>query len=287
MQAAAVAAMGFLQGAQAQSITSCGGPSDLLKIETLSISPDPVQRGKPLTITLTGTLGAALTGGSATADLDAKVVILGRTLVDRKVAGAYKFATEPGLPAGETSVVIGPVTLPSVPGTADVTGKVTLSDPKGAPIACINLDLHTPLLAAETPLPILDKATSALPALPSAEWKNCGKPGDHLKDIVVHGGDLSGDLDEDVSSMSVDVDLQIHVGMALTFKVEVPVMLSPGFPKGHIHFHGSKASEAGRTNPTPEPKVNGNIVLLDANKQEIACLDVDTAPAANATTLVI
>merc|ERR1711966_474247 len=118
--------VGFLliAGAAAQSVKSCGKPGDVLSNATFSVSPDPIQKGSPLTITVSGNLGAAVTAGTLNVDLSIKAL----GIIEEPIKKTIPFTLAPGLLAGATKAVIGPFPPPTVPGSLEVSGTVTGTD---------------------------------------------------------------------------------------------------------------------------------------------------------------
>lgn len=272
------------------SIWSCGGPGDLLKNVTLGVSPDPVVRGKPFTVTASGTLGAPLLGGAVDANLDAKVLLMGYQLFDDKVRKKSPFALQPGLPAGDVRLTVGPVELPAdVPGTTDLAGKVILADPHGAQVACVALDFHVVLSEAESYPGVAgaqEEEEGEKEDAGKGSASSCTKPGDHMQNIKTtkKGGvvEVDGTLDEDVSQMTFDADLSVHLGFfKVPLKLSFPVSYAPGFKKGALSAKlgppKDLAGAAGEQEASVEPKVTGQVTWKDAAKQEIACVSLSTA----------
>mmetsp|Transcript_11692 Transcript_11692/g.30757 ORF Transcript_11692/g.30757 Transcript_11692/m.30757 type:complete len:233 (-) Transcript_11692:228-926(-) len=170
----------------APSISSCGNPADIFKHVSMAVSPDPVERGTPFTITVTGDLGTDLTSGTVSWDIDAKVLVFGHSVVDKASKQSSPFTLTPGARAGPSKLVVGPITLPGeLPGSADISGKVIVADGTGAQVACVALEFHLVLGQATTaPLP---EALGAPQGVTS-----CGKSGDHMQGVTfgtVGGGD--------------------------------------------------------------------------------------------------
>merc|ERR1719443_2850027 len=89
---------------------------------------------------------------------------------------------------------------------------------------------------------------------------------------------MTGNLDEDVKDMTVAVGAQVHAGwIPVPVKVDVPISIKPGFPKGPISLSLSKAT-TNRTVQVGSPDVgvdiSGNIKDNDGNNEEIVCLQL-------------
>merc|ERR1719231_1489926 len=111
MKSVLLVSLAYLAVVTSQSVKSCGGPNDKLKNAVFSVSPDPIDKSKPLTITGTGTLSEALAGGKLNVDLDVKAL----GIINEPVKTAATFTLSPGFVAGDQKVVIGPFTLPKIP----------------------------------------------------------------------------------------------------------------------------------------------------------------------------
>lgn len=274
--AAALVFLARLLCSQAASITNCGGASDVFQVSELSVSPDPVQHRAPFTITATGTLGKDITGGTVSADLVAKILVLGQALIDKDVHNITQFELDPGVPSGNVKLVIGPVTLPPLPGSFDISGKINIVDVDGAAVSCIQLDFHAPLSGALLTSPL--------------DTSSCAKPGDHLHDVVrSQDGDwnkISATLDESVTQMTINAQFQVAIGLLpLKIKLDVPVLYEPGIPQGPMTIRSKPAPSAMTTQPEknsgPMPHITGDIIVLDAKGEEVTCKHIDNeAPGA-------
>merc|ERR1712170_22875 len=135
--------------AAGDSVTSCGSASDHFQVDYITLDADATggpRKGKPFTITASGTLDEAHTAGRVV--VDAHLKALG--LVDEDVNADQKYTWTPGVAAGKTQVTIGPFTFPRVaPGVFDFTGKVTVENDKAEPVLCLDIALDIPKILSE------------------------------------------------------------------------------------------------------------------------------------------
>merc|ERR1711907_543630 len=110
----------LIAASHAQSVKSCGKSGDVLANAIFSVSPDPISKTAPLTITATGDLQKAVTGGVFNVDLNIKAL----GIINEPVKVSSPFSISPGMAAGPQKVVIGPFTLPKVPGSTSISGTV-------------------------------------------------------------------------------------------------------------------------------------------------------------------
>ncbi|CAJ1424022.1 unnamed protein product [Effrenium voratum] len=110
--------------AQSGSVSSCGGPSDHFSNVSIVLSPDPISRSTPFTLTLTGVLDEDHVGGTVDVDLQVKAL----HVIDKAVKGQTSYTISPGLAKGPQKLVIGPVTLPKDPGDAVLKGQISIKD---------------------------------------------------------------------------------------------------------------------------------------------------------------
>ncbi|CAK0878521.1 unnamed protein product [Prorocentrum cordatum] len=262
------------------SISSCGSPGDRMSNVTMSLSPDPIQKGDGFTITVSGMLDKVLDSFTVDAKLDVK--LLG--LINEKVDKTIPVKMSPGLAAGVQNLVIGPVALPTdVPGSAEVDGTVTLSDDAGKPVACVSLSMHVPAARALDDLQLQGSFKPADSFVTAAS--NCGKPTDHLKNIETSasGGvsTLTGTLDEDMSKVSVDVDLIVKaLFVKVPLKLTVPIAYTPGIKQGALSVSAGPAKAASvlaaaAWSPTVQVAVTGTVQAIDGNSEEVACVKID------------
>lgn len=266
----------FLAVAHSQSVKSCGSPSDHFKNASFSVNPDPIDKNKPLTITGTGTLDELIQGGSLNIDLNIKAL----GIINEPVKKTAPFSLSPGLPAGPQKLVIGPFNLPKIPGSADITGKITGMDSQGQPVFCVALDINA--ISDEVPSPSASEAI-LLPQVGAGPISDCGSSSDHLKNRTVSdtGGVLkaSGDLDEAVASGEVDVNLEVKVSFfKIPIVTNVPFTISPAIAQGPLKLSigpAKDASESEVASPNIKVKVDGTVKITDSKKEEIACVAVN------------
>jgi len=268
----------------AASITNCGGAQDLLQLTTLNVSPDPIPHRGSFTITAEGTLSKPFVSGKAATNFDIKVFILGQQLADRHFENETEFELDPEVPAGPVKLVIGPTTLPPLPGQVDLTGKVTIVDATGAPVACVAIDLHAPLALAG---PAAAEAEVPAPRDPPME---CPKAGDKLHDVTWSKNgtwnQYNAVLDETVTQTLVKTSFQVFLGkFPMAVKLDVPIVYEPGVPAGPLHIRVKRpeaeaAASSTQANPAPGQGVHivGDIVALDSAGAEITCRHIDNQP---------
>lgn len=266
--------------AAAQSVSSCGGPTDHLSNVKIAISPDPISRGTPFTFTMTGTLDEDLVGGSLAVDLELKAL----GIIDKAVKKTITYSLSPGLRKGDQKIVVGPIQLPSEPGAASITGQVHLTNTKGEPVSCVNLNLQVPAMAAAAleaePLePVA--MVAAFPGPVSASL--CAKPTDHLKNVhsSTSGAQttLTATLDEDLTTITANLDLSIHaLFVHLPLKLSIPVSYSPGFQKADWTIVSSETG-AEAALAAPPVSVTGQVVVNDGKNEEVTCVSLDETAA--------
>jgi len=261
----------LVQFAHSTSLKSCGSSADRFKNAVFTISPDPIDKNKPLTISIVGDLDADLAGGTIHADLNVKAL----GIINEPIKASLPWTLSPPLPAGPQKAVIGPFSLPKVPGSADITGTVKMVDPAGKSVFCMSLDA---ILGGEpTPQPLDDDAMTPMTAS-GPVLKDCGSDADHLhnRTLSQSGGVLTatGTLDEDVTSVVADVNLAVKVSFFnIPIKLTIPISLSPGIKKGPIAVTAGPSSP-GATEAGIKVSISGTVKVNDATKAEIVCLSV-------------
>jgi len=274
-------------GALGASISNCGGPSTNFSNVKLALSPDPIQKGKAFSITASGDMDEDFVGGTATVDLNVDLL----DIIKKEIKVTSPFTFTPGVAKGAQNIVIGPITLPSLPGKAEIIGQVSVVNAKGEPIACIKLDISAPLFEQDddaSPATLLDE-----PAVEGGQL--CSKPTDHLKNLkaVTSRGviTLTGTLDEDVTKVSVNVDLKIKAGFfPIPFKSDFPITWSPGVKAGDIKFvAGPPSTSTDLTSDKSPVQVSGQITVMDGNNGELTCISItpnseDLTSVSNSTT---
>merc|ERR1712107_521208 len=190
--------MGAVAG---DSITSCGSATDHFKVDTITLDADATggpRKGKPFTITASGTLDEAHTAGRVV--VDAHLKALG--VVDEDVNADQKYTWTPGIASGKTQLTIGPFTFPRVaPGVFDFTGKVTVENDKAEPVLCLDIALDIPKILSEE---LEEEAEAQLCEVSDS---------DHITNI--------DQTDPAVTSFKVE---------------QLPIAISPGLASGHHVF---------------------------------------------------
>jgi hypothetical protein len=289
-------------GVVSQSVKSCGGPNDHLKNPVIKLTPDPPVKGGALTIEVTGMLDEV--EGDFRQHVDIEIVALG--FVHASVKGDVPLTISPGAVAGPFSATVGPFSIPSnVPGSLSVKGQAHVVNAKNEPIMCIDLDLNVPgaddveapdltalaswatALTANADHVSAQMETPTLTALP----QSCGKPTDHLSDLKItnSGGvySVAGTLDEAVTKATIDLDASLRVlFISIPFKMSIPLSLSNGLVK-----KGAYKSTVGPSSIVISPNVKfhlkGTMKVKDGNGEEITCLNVGRAVAADDTHILV
>lgn len=267
-------------GAMAQSVSSCGAAGDHLKDVKITLSPDPIKRGTPWSLTLSGTMDEALSAGNVHVDMSIKAL----DVVNKAVKVTSPFSVSPGLVAGPQSLTIGPLTLPSLPGSLSASGTIQLTNDKNEPVACVKLDLNVP---GE----ISDEAIEEAPASHESEVTTpgatiCSQPSDHLKNLAMSSSagktTITGTLDELVSKTSLNLALKLKIGwLTHAINMAIPITYAPGLPKGALQLTvGPPAQQLEVDEPEITVSVSGTVKLDDGNAQEIACIDVSSTETA-------
>jgi len=256
-----------LAACNAQSVKSCGKAGDILANATFSVSPDPIKKGSQLTIDVAGDLTAAVTAGKSVVNLNIKAL----GIINEPVKLTIPFTLSPGPVAGPVTAKIGPFDLPSVPGSVDISGTVTVSDASGAQIFCTSLNVALGS-AAENPMSQAIVASTGPPVV-----SNCGTASDHLKNITTtaSGGvkTLTGTLDEAITSGSADVDLTVKVlFITVPIKTHVPFTISPGVVAGPLKVSFGPVQKNSVVDSAISIKIAGTVKASDGKAGEIACL---------------
>lgn len=278
-----LAALGCSLGSS-QSISSCGAPGDHLSNVQITLSPDPIVKGKPFTLTVTGDMDEDHVGGIADVSLDIKAL----GIVDKSVKTVSTYSLTPGFVKGPQKIVIGPVSMPTdLPGSVEVTGQIKVQDPSAKPIACINLKLNVP--AAEA-----SEVAATEPKMAASDPDDCRKPTDHLKDIqqTTQGQTTTttATLDEDIAAATAVIDISIQaLFVKIPVKLSIPISFSsasqPGFRKGDWKIV-STATPSSLSTDRLGSAVKGELVLNDAANSQITCKLVDNKFAEDAALVV-
>jgi len=266
-------------GAMAQSVSSCGAAGDHLKDVKITLSPDPIKKGTPWSLSLSGTMDEVLSGGNVNADLSIKAL----DVINKAVKVTSPFSVSPGLQAGAQSLTIGPLTLPSLPGSVVASGTIKITNAKNEPVACVKLDINVPAESS-------DEATEEAAASHEAEVTTpgatvCSQPSDHLKNLAVSSSagktTVTGTLDELVSKTALNLALKLKIGwLTHAINMAIPIVYTPGLPKGALQLTVGPKANLEVEEPEIDVSVSGTVKLDDGNAQEIMCLDVSSTDAA-------
>lgn len=253
--------------AAGDSIASCGSASDHFQVDFVTLDADASggpRKGKPFTITASGTLDSDHTGGRVV--VDAHLKALG--VVDEDVTADQKYTWSPGVAGGKTQLTIGPFTFPrAAPGKFDFTGKITVENEQAEPVLCLDLALTIPKILAEE----LEE---------ESEKKLCSvTDSDHITNIVQTDSPSSTafDVDESIDYVNLGIDIAVKAPVvpAVNFKVtELPISISPGLAKGHHVFTGID-SAAQQSNDLIT--VTGSLGLSDKNGEQYTCITFDAS----------
>lgn len=258
-----------------QSITNCGKNSDHLSNVVLKLSPDPVVKGHPFTITMMGTLDEGITAGTVQADVSIKALDIIHKSVNKKAS----FTVSPGIQKGNQTLVIGPVSLPKLPGSFEAAGQIKLVNGKSEPVACINLNIQVPLfdkkVGSEQRGDVQEHMTNETTSL-------CAQPTDHLKNVKVarSGKDttFSANLDEDLTKLSVDIDIEIQeLFVKIPVKTTIPVSYTPGLKQGAWTADAKDISTGTQQLLLSAPKAHGTVKINDGAGEEVTCINVDSS----------
>eukprot|EP00930_Biecheleria_cincta_P038753 TRINITY_DN2662_c0_g1_i2.p2 TRINITY_DN2662_c0_g1~~TRINITY_DN2662_c0_g1_i2.p2 ORF type:complete len:292 (-),score=53.41 TRINITY_DN2662_c0_g1_i2:135-1010(-) len=260
-------------GVCSQSVSSCGSTGDHLSDVKITLSPDPIAKGKPFTIDLSGNLDASLS--EMNADVDLTVKALG--IIDKAIKVSSPLSISPGLVAGAQSISIGPLTLPSLPGDIDLAGTIKITNSKKEPVACMNLNLNVPAESDRVAEPSAEVDAFAS----GTKVSICSAPADHLHNIAASTAagvtTITGTLDEDVTKFVANLDLKVHVSfISHAIKMAVPISYSPGLVKGDLKITAGPAQKT-LQHSNVDVDVTGTIKIDDGASQELVCLSL--APA--------
>jgi len=267
-QVLAVVGAGLVQNGLAQSVKSCGGAEDHLKNAVVTITPDPPVPGQDLTVSITGDLDATVETGTINLDLDVQAM----GVINNKVQLGAPFTFKPSpFVAGHLDIKVGPTQLIKAPGTTTIKGTVKAVNAANEPVFCMDMNLKS--VSDINTLTLSNETAKAAGGVTS-----CSQPTDHVKNFKLDttGGkiDVTGQLDEDLTSFSVNVDATIKkLFITLPVKVDIPVTTSPGLPKGD--FELSLGPMTGGLSPDPKVSLTGTVKMNDQKSEEVFCLNVD------------
>lgn len=261
-------------GVWCQSFSNCGGSGDHLSGVKITLSPDPVQKGKPFTIEVSGNLDASLSEMIADVDLTVKAL----DVVDKSVKQTSPFSISPGLVAGAQSLTIGPLTLPSLPGDVSMAGTIKLTNGKKEPVGCMKLDLTVP---AESDADAEPTAEVAATPVRGSKASICSAPSDHLHNLKASEAagvtTITGSLDEAVTKIVANLDLKVQVSFfSRAVKMAIPISYAPGLPKGDLKITAGQKQALQQSNNVGVD-VTGTVKIDDGASQELACLSLEPA----------
>ncbi|RUS20379.1 MD-2-related lipid-recognition domain-containing protein [Endogone sp. FLAS-F59071] len=122
-----------------RDVTNCGSSSDILKLTSLTLSPNPPQRGQNLTVIATGTLTQAIINGSTinvNVTLDSFLPVLSNTW-DLCSEAAQEKITCP-MPSGAVNLTT-TLAVPSDIPSGSYAAHAVASEPNGSEIACFDI----------------------------------------------------------------------------------------------------------------------------------------------------
>jgi len=257
--------------AASASITSCGAPGDHLSNVNIALSPDPLVKGKPFTLTVAGTLDEDHVGGSVSLDLQVKAL----GIISKKITETITYTLSPGIVKGGAKVAIGPVSLPKeLPGEVSLAGRVQIKNGKAEPVACVNLNLNVPVLESADGEAAAGNVSRSMDRVATA---SCAKSTDHLKNIKIStsGGvtTTTATLDEDLAAANVLVDVTVkELFIKIPLKLNVPLAWSPALAKGDWKVTSSKHTEA---NGLVGVTAQGQVVVNDGQGTEVTCMAIN------------
>lgn len=262
-----VVGVGLLQNTVAQSVKSCGSPTDHVKNVVVTLTPDPPVPGQDITVTITGDNDADVDTGNI--NLDLAVQAMG--VINNKVQLQTPFTFKPTpFKKGPLNIKVGPTQLIKAPGTTTISGQVKANNAANEQLFCVDLnlkavsDINTLSLSNETGT--------------NGGVTSCTQPTDHVKNFKLDttGGkiDVTGQLDETLTTFKVKVDATLKkLFITLPVKVDIPVTCTPGLPAGD--FELSMGPATGGLSPDPQVSLTGTVKMNDQADQEVFCLNVD------------
>lgn len=120
--------------------TNCGKAGDPVKINKVTITPDPPEKGKSLTVDANITLSEEVTKGDIKLTIKygiIPIISMDLQLCDEVKAIGLQCPLEPKTYDGKLSVDI-PSAIPG----GHYSGNVEVTDQNGKELSCIDLDLH-------------------------------------------------------------------------------------------------------------------------------------------------
>lgn len=223
-------------------VRSCGGPSDHLKDASFSVSPDPMEQGKPFTLELSGNLDEDLTEVIADVDLDVDIHFLSFPS-HQKINTTTRISGKPKITKGQTKIVVGPFVLNAgwISVSVSASGTVKLRDSKGEAVACLSVQNGIFGRELSTSDVKMVGAGESQPADLQDDTQDCGTPNDHIKNLVVNGTNtttnITFDLDEPLNNVTMFTTNKISkFFFSDTISATTPFTYSPGFPAGRFEW---------------------------------------------------
>lgn len=260
-------------GVWSQSVSDCGSAGDHLSSVKVTLSPDPIAKGKPFTIDLSGNLDANISEMNAEIDLTLKAL----RIIDEPLKLSSPFSISPGLVAGAQSVSIGPLTLPSLPGDVDLAGTIRITNNKKEPVTCMKLSLKVPAESDGDAEPNAEVDASVR----GSDVSICSAPSDHVHKLAESTAagvtTITGSLDEGVTKFVANLDLQVHLSIiSHSIKMAIPISYSPGLVKGDLKITAGPMQK-NLQESNVDVDVTGKIKIDDGASQELVCLSLSQA----------
>lgn len=270
-------------------MSSCGAAGDKFTVTALSISPDPPVKGAPMTFRITGSLDEDVDAVYAAVDVDLKAL----GVIDKKVKQTPSVSLAPTpFKKGVNEVVVGPFSLPKdVPGSVEVVGTVKLTT-KGAPLACIKLDLTLPAMQRSDVLGDAPGDAALLaPAAAEVAAATCRRPTDHAKNVQVsEAGNVTtvtATLDEALSAVMLDLDFMVHaIFFKIPVKFSVPVSITPGLAAGDFKVTVDRGAPT-MNQIAPPVSISGQMLVKDGKDEEVTCVNIGVPAVTAMETVVI
>merc|ERR1712091_528755 len=118
-------------------------------------------------------------------------------VIDKAIKGTSHFYFTTGVKKGAFYLKVGPLKMPWLPGTNKLTGTLKISDVNKQQVMCLGLDV--PLMDTSAPVEPVKTDPVSL----------CSAASDHMQcDLTTK----TCVLDELVQTLSVNVDMKVHVG---------------------------------------------------------------------------
>merc|ERR1712050_807980 len=210
-------------------------------------------------------------------DLDISALGIFKTSV-KENAG---FSISPSVFVSGATIIVGPFTLPSAPGSVVLKGTLKIVNPKAEPVTCINFDMD---------LPAMSEAAAALEEKAGADL--CTTPQDHLKNFI---STTSGDtttttftVDKNLVKATVGVDITIQESfLRIPIKMDVPVSFTPGLAKNdYTIVTTTSGAQLSQLSSELGVTAKGQVKIDDENGEQITCIAVDSQTAEATKTII-